>query len=103
MKGYAKYLVLVLPVLALLAVAGPWLGLRDPAKQPDGLVLRDLPPLSRVDALRLADYRLETVAHAVLGRGKKIDVIKFKRRKHHLKRAGHRQWYTEVKITGISG
>lgn len=35
------------------------------------------------------------------GRHKKIHIIKFKRRKHHMKRAGHRQWYTEVKITGI--
>jgi large subunit ribosomal protein L21 len=37
------------------------------------------------------------------GRHDKINIIKFKRRKHHMKRAGHRQWYTEVKITGISG
>ncbi len=35
------------------------------------------------------------------GRGDKIRVIKFKRRKHHMKRMGHRQSYTEVKITGI--
>ncbi len=37
------------------------------------------------------------------GRHDKINIIKFRRRKHHMKRAGHRQWYTEVKITGISG
>lgn len=37
------------------------------------------------------------------GRHKKVTIIKFKRRKHHMKRAGHRQWFTEVKITGISG
>jgi large subunit ribosomal protein L21 len=36
------------------------------------------------------------------GRGKKVNIIKFKRRKHHLKRMGHRQDYTEVQITGIS-
>lgn len=36
------------------------------------------------------------------GRGKKVKIIKFKRRKHHLKRQGHRQWYTELEITGIS-
>jgi len=35
-------------------------------------------------------------------RGKKIRIIKFKRRKDFLKRQGHRQWFTEVKITGIS-
>ena len=34
-------------------------------------------------------------------RGKKIRVIKFKRRKNYLRRQGHRQWYTEVRITGI--
>ena len=37
------------------------------------------------------------------GRGKKIEIIKFRRRKHHMKRRGHRQNYTEVEITGISG
>ena len=36
------------------------------------------------------------------GRGKKVNIIKFKRRKHHMKRQGHRQWYTELEITGIS-
>lgn len=36
------------------------------------------------------------------GRGKKVHILKFKRRKDYLKRQGHRQWYTEVKITGIS-
>ena len=41
----------------------------------------------------------EIVSH---GRGKKVRIVKFKRRKHHMKQAGHRQWYTEVKITGIS-
>lgn len=36
------------------------------------------------------------------GRGKKVDIIKFRRRKHHMKRMGHRQSYTEVEITGIT-
>ena len=35
------------------------------------------------------------------GRGKKIHIIKFRRRKHHMKRMGHRQDYTEVQITQI--
>ncbi|WP_421722646.1 50S ribosomal protein L21 [Alloalcanivorax xenomutans] len=35
------------------------------------------------------------------GRHKKIHVVKFRRRKHHRKQQGHRQWYTAVKITGI--
>ena len=36
------------------------------------------------------------------GRGDKVEIIKFKRRKHHMKRQGHRQAYTELEITGIS-
>lgn len=36
------------------------------------------------------------------GRHKKIKIIKFRRRKHHMKQMGHRQYYTEVRITGIS-
>jgi len=35
------------------------------------------------------------------GRGDKIKIIKFNRRKHYKRQQGHRQWYTEVKITGI--
>ena len=40
----------------------------------------------------------EVVSH---GRHKKIRIIKFRRRKHHMKRQGHRQNYTEIKITAI--
>jgi len=36
------------------------------------------------------------------GRGKKVEIIKFKRRKHHQKRTGHRQYITKVEITTIS-
>jgi large subunit ribosomal protein L21 len=35
------------------------------------------------------------------GRGDKVRIVKFKRRKHHLKRQGHRQDYTEIEVTGI--
>jgi ribosomal protein L21 len=45
------------------------------------------------------------VTAEVLGHGRadKVTIIKFKRRKHHRKQQGHRQWFTEIKITGISG
>lgn len=36
------------------------------------------------------------------GRADKVRILKFRRRKHHMKRQGHRQWFTEVKITGIN-
>ena len=35
------------------------------------------------------------------GRGKKIDVIKFKRRKNYLRKQGHRQPFTKVTIEKI--
>ena len=34
--------------------------------------------------------------------GEKVSITKFRRRKHHQKVTGHRQWYTQVKITGIN-
>jgi large subunit ribosomal protein L21 len=37
------------------------------------------------------------------GRGKKIIVYKFKRRKNYRRKQGHRQDYTMLKITGIEG
>ncbi|MGH8272787.1 MAG: 50S ribosomal protein L21 [Gammaproteobacteria bacterium] len=42
--------------------------------------------------------RGEVTAH---GRGKKITVIKFRRRKNYRRKQGHRQAYTEVKISEI--
>lgn len=35
------------------------------------------------------------------GRGDKIFIFKLRRRKNYRRRAGHRQHYTEVQITGI--
>jgi large subunit ribosomal protein L21 len=37
------------------------------------------------------------------GRADKVEIMKFRRRKHHQKRTGHRQHYTEIEITGIAG
>jgi large subunit ribosomal protein L21 len=36
------------------------------------------------------------------GRGRKVKIVKFKRRKHHRKQMGHRQAYTEISITDIA-
>lgn len=36
------------------------------------------------------------------GRHKKVRIIKFRRRKHHMKQMGHRQNYTQIKITAIN-
>ncbi|MEE8108181.1 MAG: 50S ribosomal protein L21 [Gammaproteobacteria bacterium] len=36
------------------------------------------------------------------GKGKKVTIIKFHRRKNYLRTKGHRQFYTEVEITDVS-
>ena len=41
----------------------------------------------------------EILAH---GKYPKIRIVKFNRRKHYRNETGHRQWFTEVKITGIN-
>lgn len=46
-----------------------------------------------------AEVNAEVMEH---GRHKKIKIIKFRRRKHHMKHMGHRQNYTQVKITKIA-
>jgi large subunit ribosomal protein L21 len=47
-----------------------------------------------------AKVTAEVVGH---GRHDKIRIIKMRRRKHYRKQQGHRQWFTELKITGIAG
>ena len=42
----------------------------------------------------------QVVSH---GRGAKIIVYKFRKRTNYRKKQGHRQAYTEIKITGIQG
>ncbi|MBY8965739.1 50S ribosomal protein L21 [Algiphilus sp. NNCM1] len=37
------------------------------------------------------------------GRARKVHILKFRRRKHHMKRQGHRQNYTAVRVTDIVG
>ncbi|MFT3806667.1 50S ribosomal protein L21 [Arenimonas sp.] len=36
------------------------------------------------------------------GRLDKVRIVKFRRRKHHRKQMGHRQYFTELEITGIT-
>lgn len=43
--------------------------------------------------------KAEVIVH---GRGNKIKIIKFGRRKHSRKQQGHRQWFTDVKIISIA-
>lgn len=47
-----------------------------------------------------AKVQAEVLEH---GRGDKVKIVKFRRRKHHMKTQGHRQNYTAVRITDIVG
>lgn len=51
----------------------------------------------------LVDGAKVTAEVMAQGRHKKIRIVKLRRRKHSRKQQGHRQWFTEVKITGIAG
>ncbi|QCO67368.1 50S ribosomal protein L21 [Luteimonas yindakuii] len=63
------------------------------------LMLGDGEGVTLGDALKGATVAATVKAH---GRADKIRIIKFRRRKHHMKRMGHRQHYTEIEITGIN-
>ena len=52
------------------------------------------------DALKGASVTATVKGH---GRGEKVQIVKFRRRKHFRKQMGHRQNYTEIEITGIAG
>ena len=47
-----------------------------------------------------ATVAAEVLAH---GRSRKIIIFKKKRRKNYRRKNGHRQQYTEIRITGING
>ena len=63
------------------------------------LMLGDGEGIKVGDVLKGASVTAKVVAH---GRADKVRIIKFRRRKHHMKRQGHRQYYTEIEITGIN-
>ena len=64
------------------------------------LMLGDSDGVKLGDDIKGASVVAKVVGH---GRADKIRIIKFRRRKHHMKRQGHRQYYTEIEITGING
>ncbi len=59
------------------------------------------------DSVRVGKPFIEgtSVSAEVAGHGRhdKVKIIKFRRRKHHMKHQGHRQWFTELRILGIPG
>jgi large subunit ribosomal protein L21 len=73
----------------------------------DSIELNDVLMIADGDSLKigkpLVDGGKVTATIKSHGRGKKIEIMKFRRRKHHQKKTGHRQSYTELEITGING
>lgn len=78
-----------------------------PAAEGDTIAFDKVLMIADGDKVQLGSPLIEgtTVSASVVkhGRGKKIEIIKFRRRKHYRKQAGHRQDYTEVEITTIAG
>lgn len=54
----------------------------------------------RIGAPLVAGSKVSGVVHKH-GKGEKKAIVKFRRRKHYLRQGTHRQFYTDVKITGI--
>ena len=54
----------------------------------------------RVGTPLITDGKVTAIIKAQ-GRAEKINILKFHRRKHYMKRQGHRQSYTEIEITDI--
>ena len=54
----------------------------------------------KVGAPLVAGSKVSGVVHKH-GKGEKKAIVKFRRRKHYLRQGTHRQFYTDVKITGI--
>ena len=67
--------------------------------------LKTAPRSSSISIYKAKDVTIAKVKAKVVqtAKGKKISVIKFKRRKNYLRNKGHRQWFTEVEVTGITG
>ena len=54
----------------------------------------------KVGAPLVAGSKVSGVVHKQ-GKGEKKVIVKFRRRKHYMRQGTHRQFYTDVKITGI--
>ncbi|MCK5876309.1 MAG: 50S ribosomal protein L21 [Candidatus Marithrix sp.] len=75
------------------------------ADEGDNIEFNDVLLVANDDKIEIGSPQVDggkvTATVEAHGRAKKIKIIKFKRRKHHMKQMGHRQYYTDVKITEI--
>ena len=56
----------------------------------------------RIGAPYLAGSRVTAVVQEQ-GKGRKVSIVKFRRRKGYKRMKGHRQPYTRIQVTGITG
>lgn len=84
----------LLKIESLAAEDGSTVSFNDVLMVADGEVVKLGTPL-----VEGGQVSAEVVSH---GRGDKVRIVKHRRRKHYHKEQGHRQNYTEVRITGIS-
>jgi large subunit ribosomal protein L21 len=72
----------------------------------DDIELNDVLMVADGDDIKIGAPTVEggkvTATVKAHGRGDKVMIVKFRRRKHSKKTQGHRQDYTELQITGIS-
>jgi large subunit ribosomal protein L21 len=78
-----------------------------PAEVGSELVIDQVLAVGNGDALKIgaplvsgAQVRAKVLAQ---GLGEKVKIFKLRRRKHYQKHQGHRQQFTEIEITGITG
>lgn len=76
-----------------------------PAGEGDKVTLDEVLLVSDGDKVTVGTPHVEgasvTATVQAQGRGPKVKIVKFKRRKDYLRQNGHRQSYTELAITGI--
>lgn len=75
-----------------------------PGEKGDDVALDDVLLISDGDGVKVGEAVASSSVKAQIlshGRGKKILVFKKKRRKNYRRTQGHRQNFTELKITGI--
>ena len=105
--GYGKHLKVYIPIFILLTILGVvfsafnfalMIPLLDVLFDQVLMISKDNDIQIGQPMLSQAKVIAEVVDH---GRAEKIKTIKLKRRKHHMKRLGHRQHYTAVKIKTI--
>jgi large subunit ribosomal protein L21 len=77
-----------------------------PVEEGDTVELDDVLMLSTEDGVSLGTPRVDgakvTAEVVGNGKGKKIVIFKYKAKTRYRRRNGHRQHYTDLKVTGIS-